>query len=48
MQVGVLRLRVVGIQFRQAHVFYHAPLSRAGFDVAVVLFVEGVLLDTVV
>ena len=47
-QVGVLRLRIVSIQLRQAHIGYLAPLACAGLYVAVVLTVKSVFLYAVV
>ena len=45
MQMGVLRLGIVGIQVRQTHVGNLAPLAGLGLDIAVVHVVERVLLD---
>ena len=46
-QMGVLRLGVVGIELRETHVGYLAPLPCASLDVSVVLAVEGVFLYAV-
>ena len=46
MQMGVLRLGVVGIQLRETHVGNLAPFSCAGLDISVIDNIERVLFDT--
>ena len=46
-EMGVLRLRVVGVEFGETHVGYLAPLTRRRLDVAVVDSVERMLLNAV-
>ena len=43
-----MRFGVVGIQVRQTHIRYLAPLACAGLNIAVMFTVKGVLLYTVV
>ena len=45
--MGVLRLRVVGVEVGEAHVGDGLPVARGGLNVAVELMVEGMLLDAV-
>ena len=46
--MSVLRLRVVGIEFRQTHVGNLPPLSGTGFDIAIILSIERMFLNTFV
>ena len=43
-----MRLREIGIQLGEAHVGNLAPLAGTGFDVAVVLGIQGILFDTLI
>ena len=47
MQMGVLRLGEVGIELRESHIGYRLPVTAGGFDITVVLMIEGMLLDTI-
>ena len=48
MQMGILRLREVGIQLRQAHISNGAPLSCASFNITVMLAIESMFLNAVI
>src|SRR5574344_1882723 len=47
MQMGVLRLGVVGIQLRETHVGNLAPFSCAGLDISVIDNIERMFFATV-
>ena len=47
MQVGVLRLWIVGIKVGKTHVGNLSPLAGASLDIAVVGMIERMLLDAV-
>ena len=47
-EVGILRLRIVGIEVRETHVGYRLPFACAGFDITTILWIPTMLLDAVV
>ena len=47
-EVGVLRLRIVGVEVRKTHIGYRIPLACTGFDITTILGIPTMLLDAVV
>ena len=46
--MGVLRLRIVGVELRETHVGNLAPLARASLDITIIKTVERMFLDALV
>ena len=47
-QMSVLRFRVVRIKLREPHVSYWLPVTCGSLDIAIILAVEGVFLNTLI